>query len=830
MNGRVDQLSEFKRALLDLKEMRGRLDELKRSRNEPIAIIGMGCRFPGGIKDEESFWKLLESGTNAVREVPSSRWNLDDYYHPDPRVPGKIYCRHGAFLDDVDMFEPGFFDVKRSEAVNMDPQHRLLLETSWEALETAGIVPESLVGSQTGVYMAMCSTDYKDVLRNVAGEAAINSYAGTGNLGSVGPGRISYFLGLNGPSIAVDTACSSSLVTVHQACQSLRSGETDLALAGGVNLILTPIASQYFSRLQLMSAKGQCRSFDADADGYVRGEGCGVVVLKRLSDALRDGDPIQAVIRGSAVNQDGRSNGITAPSGPAQQAVIKRALANAGVKPEEVGYIEAHGTGTVLGDPIEAEALGAVFGSGHTQDTPLLMGSVKTNFGHTEGSAGIAGLLKVVLVLKNKAIPPSLNFEKPSTYIRWDELPLRVVTGLTPWKDAKGPRIAGVSSFGISGTNAHIVLEEAPQPARVISAVERPAQVAVFSGRTSDAAIAEAGTYARFLETHPAVSLEDFCHTVTSARTHFSHRGGVVARSREELIQALADFAAGKAPAGVFLRRAGKPGRRNQLVMGFGARSGLDAVGRELLNTQPTFKSALESIGETVRPYLSAPVMELVGAGNLSGADAAFVALALELALLELWNSWGLRADAVMGRDVGEYAAAVATRVFSLDDACKLLAARVAFEAAGSGDTSGLQAAAAQVKYSGPRVPFLGANGEKQDEAVASAAYWSGAELSTGALLETAVMTGSYAESALLLLGAEKAPGASSTPRLASLTVGASDWDVLAGSVLQLHIAGVEVDWKRFDQPYARTRVVVPTYPFQRKRYWVSPESIALAE
>jgi len=431
-------------------------EKTEKQPTEPIAVIGLGCRFPG-VADPAAFWRLLRDGVDAIKEVPADRWDLEMFYDSDPEAPGKMYTRWGGFIENVDLFDAKFFGISPREATAMDPQQRLLLEVSWEALENAGQAPEELVGGKHGVFLGISNEEYT-CRRSYDDATCIDQYTGTGVAYSVAAGRISYMLGFRGPNIAVDTACSSSLVSVALACQSLQLRECDLALAGGVNLILSPRGFIYFSKVRVMAPDGRCKTFDAAADGYVRGEGCGMVVLKRLSDAIADEDNILAVIRGAAVNHDGRSSGLTVPSGTAQQEVIREAITKGGICGADVGYVEAHGTGTSLGDPIEVRALGAVSSEGRSADRPLYIGSVKTNFGHLEASAGIAGLIKVVLSLHNDLIPPHLHFSRPSPHLDLDSLNIRVPRDLTQWP-AGQRRIAGVNSFGISGTNAHVVLE-----------------------------------------------------------------------------------------------------------------------------------------------------------------------------------------------------------------------------------------------------------------------------------------------------------------------------------------------------------------------------------
>src|SRR5581483_11439730 len=424
---------------------------------EPIAIVGMSCRFPGGSDDPESFWELLRSGADAVTEIPRDRWDVDRYYDPAPGVPGKMYTRHGAFLRQVDQFDPQFFGIAPREAQHMDPQQRLLLEVSWEALERAAIAPSTLGETKTGIFVGVMHQDYAQLTRALD---QIDAHTASGNGSSVVSGRLAHILGTQGPALTIDTACSSSLVAVHLACQSLRNHECDVALAGGVNLILSPVTTIVECSSRMLSADGRCKTFDASADGFGRGEGCGVVVLKRLSDVVAARDNVVALIRGSAVNHDGHSSGMMVPNGQSQAKVIRAALANGGVDAAQVSFLETHGTGTALGDPIEMEALRSVFGA-RPQSDPLIIGAVKSNIGHTEGAAGIAGLMKVALALQQREIPPNVHFRNPSPRIEWESTPVRVPTEPLSWT-ASGRRIAAVSSFGYSGTNAHVVLEEAP--------------------------------------------------------------------------------------------------------------------------------------------------------------------------------------------------------------------------------------------------------------------------------------------------------------------------------------------------------------------------------
>ena len=679
----VAQLGAFlARELLDLK--RGPATALPAapvaSPHEPIAIIGLACRLPGA-RNADEYWELLRSGKDAVTEVPPERWPVDAFYDADPEAPGKMYTRRAGFVTDVDQFDAAFFGVAPKEAVNMDPQQRLLLEVSWQALENAGLAPDRLAGSLTAVYLGISTSDYAQLQQRGTGLPGVNAYTGTGNAFSVAAGRVSYVLGLQGPNFPVDTACSSSLLAVHLACQSLRSGESNLALAAGVNLILAPDGLIYFCKLRALAADGRCKTFDAKADGYVRGEGCGVVVLKRLSDAKRDGDRILAVVRGSAVNHDGRSNGLTAPNGSAQETVLRAALADGGVEPEQVGYIEAHGTGTALGDPIEVQALHAVLGAKRRKDRPFLLGSAKTNIGHLEAAAGVAGIIKVVLALQHAEVPPHLHFERPNPLIPWDEVPVRIPTALTPWPAEHGTRLAGISSFGFSGTNVHVVLEEAP-PAPAPAFVDRPLHLLTLSARTAPALHEQVRQLATHLESHPDLALADVCFTANIGRARLPQRLAVVSGSLAEAGQALTALAAGTAPAGTWSSQGERerPPRVAFLFTGQGAQ--FVGMGRQLYETSPTFRRELDHCAEFLRPHLERPLLDVLFAADPATAPLSQTAyaqpalFAIGYALATLWQSWGVRPTAVLGHSLGEYTAACIAGVLSLEDAVVLVATR----------------------------------------------------------------------------------------------------------------------------------------------------------
>jgi acyl transferase domain-containing protein/NADPH:quinone reductase-like Zn-dependent oxidoreductase/aryl carrier-like protein len=681
-----DYAALLKRSLQAIDQLEAKLKAAEQARHEPIAIVGIGCRFPGDGDTPEAFWRFLESGTDGVTEVPKDRWDADACFDADPDVPGKSYTRWGAFVKDVDRFDAHFFGISPREAVSLDPQQRLLLEVTWESLEHAGIAPSSLAGSPTAVYMGITTHDYANQLSEAIGSRFGDAYTPSGTAHSVAAGRLSYFLGLHGPNVAIDTACSSSLVAIHWAVQSLRNGEANLAIAGGVNLTLTADGSILTSRARMMSFDGRCKTFDDSADGYVRGEGCGVLVLKRLSDAQRDGDRIVALVRGSALNQDGRSSGLTAPNGTAQEAVIRAALANARVKPDEISYVEAHGTGTPLGDPIEVKALHQVYGQ-RPADTPLMVGSVKTNIGHLEAAAGVAGVIKVAMALQHRTIPPHLHLKQRNHLIAWDEMPITVPTVPTPWSSAAGqPRRASVSSFGFSGTNAHVVLEEAPVPS-TSSGWSGPstgsgrteggtAHLFVLSAQTPVALEAAAGRLAEAAGTAP---LDQIAATLVFGRSPFIERLAVVADSADALKTRLTEFIAGTPSAGTARGRAAS-GTAPELVFLFtGQGAQYAGMGRALYEAEPVFRAALDDCERIAAPLLGRSLLDVVWNDAERLDDTAFTQPALfavEYALAQLWQSWGVKPTAVMGHSVGEYVAACVAGVFSLADGLKLIVER----------------------------------------------------------------------------------------------------------------------------------------------------------
>jgi len=728
----------LKAAFLRIEKLEARLAAAEEKRREPIAVIGLGCRFPAGANSPAEFWQLLLNGVDAIGDVPPDRWRLEDYYDADPDAPGKMYARGGGFVDRVDLFDPQFFGIAPREAAHIDPQQRLLLEVTWEALEHAGIAPLGLGGSATGIFIGLTTDDYSRLQARDGDSRFIDAYFGTGIAASVAAGRLSYVLGLRGPALTVDTACSSSLVAVHLACQSLRLGESRLALAGGVNLMLSPEGHIVASKGRMLAPDSRCKTFDARADGYVRSEGCGMVVLKRLADAVADGDPILAVIRGTAINQDGRSSGLTAPNGRAQEDVMRAALAESGFASRDVSYVETHGTGTSLGDPIEVQALGAVQGSDRPADAPLLIGSVKSNIGHLEAAAGVAGLIKTVLAIHHGEIPPNLHFEQPNPYIPWSELRLQVATGRTPWPDNR--RIAGLSSFGFSGTNAHLVIDAAPERAVRRSAAERPVQLLPLSARSPEALRDLAARYALRLDACDAAEFPDVCFAAGAGRTHFEQRLAVTAATAGEAVERLRVFLSGDSTAGSEPSAAAAAGvARGEaalnrppevafLFTGQGAQ--YVNMGRTLYETQPAFRAALVECDAIARPRIGRSLVEVLYPDTGGEADASALLgqtawtqpalFAIEYALSAVWQSWGVRPAAVMGHSVGEFVAACVAGVLTLDDALTLVIERgrlmQALPAGGAmaAVAAGEEPVAAAIARAGDRVSIAGVNGPAQ--------------------------------------------------------------------------------------------------------------------
>jgi microcystin synthetase protein McyG len=925
---RIAKLSPKRLALLAL-ELNTKLGRLEQRAAEPIAVTGVGCRFPGGANDPDSFWRLLIEGRDAISEVPPERWDIEAFYDPDPDAPGKMSTRWGGFLDGIEQFDPEFFGISPREAAGMDPQQRLLLEVVWEALENAGQNPDRLAGSQSGVFLGLCNSDYF-MMQFEGGRKSIDAYVATGNAHSVASGRISYILGLQGPSLSVDTGCSASLVAVHLACQSLKAGECRMALAGGVNLILMPDTTIFLSKAHMMAPDGRCKPFDASANGFVRSEGCGIIVLKRLSDARADGDRILAVIGGTASNQDGRSNGLTAPNGPSQVAVIREALANAGLQAADIDFIEAHGTGTSLGDPIEARALAEIFGQGRTSEHPLRVGSVKSNFGHAESAAGIAGLIKVLLAMQHGKIPPNLHLEKINPHIDWSGLSINVPTAATSWNPESGMRAAGVSSFGFSGTNAHVTISDPPEPENVSDVSDHgaprletklPLQLLPISARTERALTELVTKYLAIFTAKPDLDLADVCHTAGMGRAHFEYRLTVLAGDLPEAKERLTAFQRGEKPAWI---RSGRSKRSTVTGTGLvfmftGQGSQYPGMGRVLFETQPVFRRELLKCDEILKPLLDKSMLELLFSdeSELKGVSRSAHFLdetqytqpalfALEYALAAMWRAWGVEPAAVLGHSVGEYVAACVAGVFSLEDGLRLIAergrlmatlpvegtmaavfadeSRVGQAIAADGNKVNIacvngpantvvsgeratvhavlnrlwkdgiksrqlavshafhsplmdpildsfQSLAAKAKYSEPLIAIVSnVTGKMASPGLmTSPGYWRRHIRNPVRFAESIGTLREAGHTVFLEIGphpilegmARTTAPAAEVVWAASLKRGEGNWHSLLDSASKLYVHGVDLEWTALHAACRGKRIALPTYPFQRSRYWL---------
>ncbi|MFF9587492.1 type I polyketide synthase, partial [Streptomyces achromogenes] len=673
----------------ELHRTRQRLEQAESAQDEPIAIVAMACRYPGGVRSPEDLWRLVHRGEDAIGPFPANRgWDVDGLYDPEPDRPGKTYVRHGGFLHDADLFDNGFFGVNPREALATDPQQRLLLEVSWEALERSGIEPGTLRGSDTGVFAGIFYNDYVSRVRHKP--ADLEGYLASGNTTSVASGRIAYCFGFEGPAITVDTACSSSLVSLHLAGQALRQGECDLALAGGATVMATPTAFVEFSRQRGLSPDGRCRSYADSADGTAWGEGVGMLVLERLSDARRHGHPVLAVIRGSAVNQDGASNGLTAPSGPAQERVIRQALTVAGLAPGDVDVVDGHGTGTTLGDPIEARALLATYGKDRDPGRPLWLGSVKSNIGHTQAAAGVASVIKMVQALRHRVLPATLHVDRPSDHVDWQSGAVSLLTEAHPWPERDRPRHAAVSSFGMSGTNAHVILEEAPdaslaeepaqRPVDPPDAVEEPRELPwVLSATTAAALREQAARLSAFVTAEPALTAADVGSALVTTRTAFTHRAVIVARDRTGFLEAAGALAEGRPAANLIEGVASPPGRTVFVFPGQGSQ--WIGMAAELLDTCEVFADRIRECAKALAPHTDWSLLDVLGgtspAADLERVDVVQPALfAVMVSLAAVWQSRGIEPAAVVGHSQGEIAAACVAGALTLEEAARVVARR----------------------------------------------------------------------------------------------------------------------------------------------------------
>ncbi len=924
----VQKLEQYLRRTANaLVEAEKTLEAERAQRVEPIAIVSMACRFPGGIDTPEAYWQALASGRDAIEPFPG-RWGDLDLYDPDPGAIGKSYVREGGFLRDIASFDAGFFGIAPREAQAMDPQQRLVLEVAWEALERAGIPHASLRQSRTGVYLGAMASDYG--LDRRGSFEALDGYQSTGNAGSVLSGRVSYVLGLHGPAVTLDTACSSSLVALHLAAAALRGGECDLALAGGVTVISTPAVFVEFSRLKVLAADGRCKSFSAQADGAGWSEGCGLLVLKRLSDARRDGDEVLAVVRGSAVNQDGRSQGLTAPNGPSQQRVIRDALAASRLVPADIDAVEAHGTGTALGDPIEAGALAKVFGPGRAAERPLYLGAAKSNLGHTQAAAGAAGVMKMVLSLQNQCLPRSMHSEEPSPQIQWQGSGLALLQEAAPWPRGKRVRRAGISSFGISGTNAHVILEEAPAVAEradvgaetTTGAGSRlAAYPLLLSGRDEVALAAQSARWLAWFEAQPEADLLDVAYTAAAHRSHLGARAMVLARSHEQTRAGLRALAEGE-PHRDLVTGVQKP--RGKVVFVFpGQGSQWREMGQALLRDCPEFRSAVEACDEALRPHTGWSVLALLSGADGGEGQPAFsdslnimqpAIFTMAIGLTAAWRSLGLTPAAVVGHSQGEIAAAVVAGALTLEEGAKVVALRSqALEEGGkggemavierpvgdverfiapyegaisiaavntttstvvSGDAKaimdllielddqdifcgklnaavashspqmdallpGLERALSSVRPKATTVPFYStvSGGLLPGESI-DAGYWC-RNLRQPVRLDKALAElisdghGVFVEISahpVLAMALTDGSAASDGVVVGSLQRGEGDLAQLARTLGVLHVHGHEVDWSPVFSATGLAenpaRVALPTYAFQRQRYWLEAPTV----
>ncbi|HEX2494736.1 MAG TPA: type I polyketide synthase, partial [Steroidobacter sp.] len=666
---------------------------------EPIAIVGIGCRLPGGVRSPDDLWNLLVGGVDAVVEVPAERWHLSAMYHPDPAKPGRMNTRWGGFLDQIDRFDAQFFGITPREAEPADPQQRLLLEVAYHAVEDAGLTLAALANKRASVYIGICSWDYSILQLMPEARPAIDAYTNVGSSLCIAANRISYFFNLVGPSLAVDTACSSSLVATHLGCRSIWNGESELAFVGGVNLTLRPELTIGFSKASMLSPDGRCKSFDSRANGYVRGEGAAVVILKPLSRALADRDRIYALIRATAVNQDGRTAGISVPNQVAQEANVADALRLADIAPDSIQYVEAHGTGTPVGDPIEAAALGAIYGKARPPNDRCVIGSIKSNIGHLEAAAGITGLIKAALCLQHREIPKSLHFETPNSQIDFDDLRLRVVQGLEPWPETRGrPPRAAVNSFGFGGTNGHAILEAPPDAGlagRIHAEVaDDLAWMLPLSARSASALSDLARSYVSALGDKRGLrreTLRDICFSAGVKRSHHEFRLALVAHDHAELVGQLEAFVAGETRANTSTGRTSATAL-NPVFVCSGMGQQWWAMGRELLAQEPVFRRAIEEVSELFDRLAGWSLLHELTADERTsriqqthiGQPAIF---ALQVALAALWRSWGVEPAAVLGHSAGEMAASYISGALSLEDAVRVTfhRSRLQYRTAGQG-------------------------------------------------------------------------------------------------------------------------------------------------
>ncbi|WP_262706334.1 MULTISPECIES: type I polyketide synthase, partial [Streptomyces] len=918
-----DKLRDYlKRVIAELHQTRQRLQEAESADHEPIAIVAMSCRYPGGLRSPEELWRSVAAGEDAISGFPQDRgWDVEGLYDADPGAVGKSYAREGGFLHGAGEFDPAFFGMSPREALATDPQQRLLLETAWEAFERAGIDPESVRGSKTGVFTGVMYHDYGTSLTSLP--AGVEGYLGNGTAGSIASGRVAYTLGLEGPAVTVDTACSSSLVALHWAGQALRRQECTLALAGGVTVMSTPGTFVEFSRQRGLAPDGRCKPFAAAADGTGWGEGVGMLLLERLSDARRNGHPVLAVVRGSAVNQDGASNGLTAPNGPSQQRVIRQALADAKLSAKQVDVVEAHGTGTTLGDPIEAQALLATYGQDRPDERPLWLGSIKSNIGHTQAAAGVAGVIKMVQAIRHGLLPRTLHVDEPTPHVDWSAGGVRLLTEATPWPEDDEPRRAGVSSFGISGTNAHIILEQEPPADPEGEAPEETGQLPsgivpwLVSGKSESALRAQAEGLLAHLGARAELSAKDVGFSLAVTRSAFEHRAVVLGCDRAALVGGLGAVAeGGGAPGLVRGVVVGGDGRAVLVFPGQGSQWVGMAAG--LLESSSVFAERLGECAAALGPFVEWSLVDVLGdAVALGRVDVVQPVLwAVMVSLAELWRSFGVVPAAVVGHSQGEIAAACVAGALSLEDAARVVALRSkalrALSGLGgmvsvslpvekvrerlgawgerlsvaavngpsavvvSGDADALDELLAECEAEGiraRRVPVDYASHCAHVEAIEGELSRELAGISprsssvpfystvTGGVLDTVGLDAGYwyrnlrqtvrfEETVRVLLadGFQVFVEASAHPVLTmaveqtaeehgtrvtavgSLRRDEGGLDRFLASVAEAYVGGASVDWARTFAGTGARRVELPTYAFQRERYWLESAGVAVSE
>ena len=778
----------MQKALLAVGELRAKVKALEAARDEPIAIVGIGCRIPGGVTSPDSFWQLLSDGVDAIGDVPVERWDADAFYDPDLASPAKMNTRWGGFLTNIDKFDASFFQMSPREVAGNDPQQRVLMEVSWEALEDAAEAPDRLAESRTSVFVGASSWEFSSLLTKPP------QRGGTGVALAILANRISNFYGFQGPSLVVDTACSSSLVAIDLACQSLRANASDMALAGGVSLMLHPYATVSVSQAGMLARDGRCKTFDTRADGYVRSEGCALVVLKRLSDALRQKNRVYALIRGSAVNHCGRTNGLTAPNGDAQAKVVRRALATAGLRPTDIDYVEAHGTGTLLGDVVEVDALWSVHREGRTQ--PCVIGSLKTNVGHMEAAAGVGGLIKAALALHNQSIPPHLHLETPNPDLGLEDKLFDIPRTARPWpRGGERVRRAGVSSFGFGGTNAHAILEEAPRATPREGSLWPPALFALSAASPTGLSNL-AARYRNLLAEGrlEAETLADLCFTSLTGRAALRYRAAYPLASAEALAAQLAALAA--TPPPVLSKGSSEP----QLAMAFTRTPPPQGTLEPLLDHEPVFRNAVAACGTALGRS------DLVE--TLEGSEGTVRAFVGGYALGKLWKSWGAVPYALLGEGTGLLVAAALAGALDPAEAGHIACL-------GDARASEFDTALEQVAWHRPTVAIRGGNGVPIEDREAFRA----ALASRGSLAPMLDALGAEGSIVLLVFFG---CGDASIRRAPAID--------LARAATALYKAGLNLDWRAYHAQGDRRPAAMPTYPFERRHHWPGPDEIRFSE